>query len=99
MKTKPRTVDKYTIISITMHLICVFIYNILDFRNLFSADCRCLFIFFGYESRAKKWKDRNPAYLRIYIVYIENNNHCLFEIIYGNLVLVLSAALTCMLDR
>lgn len=33
---------------------------------------------------------RLPAYL--YIVYIENNNHCLFEIIYGNLVLVLSAA-------
>lgn len=31
----PRTVDKYTIISITMHLICVYIYNILDFGLLF----------------------------------------------------------------
>lgn len=60
MKTKPRTVDKYTIISITMHLICVFIYNILDFRNLFSADCRCLFIFLATKAEQRNEKIAIP---------------------------------------
>lgn len=104
MKTKPRTVDKYTIISITMHLICVFIYNILDFRMFFL--CRLLllwfllllFFIFFFVCFSHEWNEEmkrsQSAYLRIYIVCIENNNHCLFEIIYGNLVLVLFAALT-----
>lgn len=51
---KPRTVDKYTIISITMHLICVYAYNILDF-GFFCADP------FGNE------KEKITAYLRYYI--------------------------------
>lgn len=38
---KPRTIDKYTIISITMHLICVYIYNILDLNLLgFFFSCQ-----------------------------------------------------------